>query len=178
MTGPAWVQAIATAVLVAITAYYAIETHGLASAARQAAEVQTAQRRRERAEAAAIAVLEVVREKPFWTSAGDEELNRQEAKGIWLACDAQVPLLDDREIKRRILSLKDIAFTAGWPDDALAREGTDRGSVTVKLRQAAEASRWSLEAFLNGDALPSWEELPEPTGALAWIVRPLGKEST
>jgi hypothetical protein len=178
MTGPAWVQAIATAVLVAITAYYAKQTRDLASAARQAADVQTAQRRRERAEAAAIAVLAVVREKPFWTSAGDEALDRQEAKRVWLACDAQMPLLDDREIKRRISALGDVAFTAGWPDDALAREGTDRGSVTIKLRQAAQASRWSLEAFLNGDALPSWEELPEQPEALVWTVRPLGQDST
>lgn len=166
-------QAGATVVLMAITAYYAWQTRNLADLGRKASETQVLQRRRERSESAAMGLLTIVREKTYWVDAGDAPLARELAKRVWEACDAQAPLIDDPELKRRVLTLRPVAFTAGWPDDALTKDGTDRGAVTLKLRDIAERTRWSLEAYLVGDELPSWEGLPEPTDAYAWTVRPL-----
>jgi len=179
MDEAAWIQAGATIVLVVITAWYAKTTHDLL---RQQREF----RRRDRSEAAAYAVLGALREPAFLPSA-PVEMNHATVHVLRHTLIAEIPLLDDTELRRRLATCERAAFevTSGDVSPTLGRVpgstdlwGYEPIVVDEPKRLFAElvaACRGSVEAYLAESTVPSWpDSLPTATDARAWIAKARG----
>jgi hypothetical protein len=172
-------QATAAVILVGVTAYYAKMTRDLAKSTRDMASAMAVSqeraeelRRRERSERAAISALDALRAQGLGIGAGyvDQGLAR-DVRHILMW---ESPFVSDVEVRNRMRACSNAAFVAGWSDEGIANEATDRGQISLRLQKIATTTRETLEAYLTERPLPEWIDLPDEPGAQAWVLQPLG----
>ena len=79
---------------------------------------------------------------------------------LWLALDAEAPLVRDSELRNRLAAAAAVAFTSSYGD--LEDERSLAYLVAFQLMRQA---RFSVEAYLRGDQLPPWTDLPNAANA-------------
>jgi hypothetical protein len=171
-------QATAALILVVVTAYYAKMTRDLARSTSDMAGAMAASheraealRRRERTERAVISALDALRSQALGVGAGyvDQGL-AQRIRHILMFESA---LVDDVEVRNRMRACSNVAFVAGWSDEGIAHERTNRAQISVRLQSIATTTRETLEAYLMERPPPEWVDMPEEPGAQAWALQPL-----
>lgn len=173
------IEASLTAVLVIITAFYAYQTWKMTqasatmaeTAARSLDDAHTA-RLREKSETAARRCLDalwdfdmVLKRRPP-AGATSEDCRR-----LYAVLDTEGGLILDTEVRRRVQSCGQVAYTAGWQDTDLERDGITRGMAVLVLRQVTRPTTATVAAYLREADLPPWGDLPAPGEELSWFRR-------
>src|SRR5947207_15394061 len=87
-------------------------------------------------------------------------IDTETANRVVLALQTQAPLVDDTDLRDRIVTSGEVARLLQWSDDQIETEGTRREVASFHLQRLAVQLGQSLLAYLRSEPLPSWEGLP------------------
>lgn len=173
--------ALATAFLAIVTVAYVVVVHRQLSELRRQTDTQASQwaeqreadrqaREQERSEAAAWIALEAIYE-PGLRPGADESLNAG-ALHLFHVLEQRAPFVTtDPEMADRMKATGVVCWMLSWSDDALARDKVSKGLLGLRAREMAERCSWSLQRFLVGEPLPTWDDLPAYVEAQGWVWR-------
>ncbi len=175
---------VLTAILVAITGYYALQARQTVQAmVQQSSEMRLQReemihqreqadqvRRNERSWAAADRALQALDiqtdEPPF----GPLDLDRDSAGRTWPKLKRQLPFISDAEVRERTSICAEVLRVSTWREDQFAPGSV--GYAAVVMRYVASVTRGTLESYIAEEPLPAWPtDFPQRTyGAAGWLI--------
>lgn len=164
-----------TLVLVLITGYYARQTRLTVEEMRAARRAALESRRRDKSEAAAQRALDAARQIQYLVrQSGASRVDPAALAELSKVLDAEASLIDDDHVSKVVDTCSVLAFTASWSEEAIAREQVkSAGVVRLRLQGPLNALRRVLEDYVREREYneSNWDDLPERSGAQAWLLR-------
>jgi hypothetical protein len=157
-----------TAALVGVTIYYAHQAKKQREETekqRKATEKQVQLLTRHPSEDAARRAVAALRDSGFAGPYPKPDVTTEDSVALWRALDAEAALVTDTELRDRLVTAGLVGFTISFGDLE-----EDRGLAYSVAWRLMRQARMSGEAYLRGDPLPAWNELPAPTNAQAWLI--------